>query len=334
VLLAWGSVAGSVLQLAVQLPAVGRLTRGIRFHLDLRSAHVRTVVRTFVPALVGRGVVQVSAFIDTLIATWLPTGAVTGLANAQLLFTLPISLFGISVAAAELPAMAGEAPSGDDDGGRIDGLRTRLQMGVRRIAFFVVPTTVLFLILGDLVASAFLQTGRFGPEDARYVWTILAGSSVGLLAATIARLCSSAYYALGDTRTPVRFALVRVGVATAVGYVLALMAPGWLGIDRSWGAAGLTLAGGLAAWIELFLLRRTLSRRLGAMPLPVAHIGRLLAAAVTAGAAAWTTRGALPAWPPVVLAVPVFGVFGLVYLATAAACRVSEARVMLGSLRP
>jgi putative peptidoglycan lipid II flippase len=333
ILLAWGSVVGSALQLAVQLPGVGRLTRGIRFHLDLRSAHVRTVVRTFVPALMGRGVVQVSAFIDTLIATWLPTGAVTGLANAQLLFTLPISLFGISVAAAELPAMAGDAPSGGEDGGRGPGLRIRLETGFRRIAFFVVPTTVLFLVLGDLVASAFLQTGRFRPEDGRYVWTILAGSSVGLLAATIARLCSSAYYALGDTRTPVRYALVRVGVATTVGYVLALVAPGRLGIDASWGAAGLTLAGGLAAWIELFLLKRTLSRRLGAIPLPVAHIGRLVLAALTAGVAAWATRGALPSWPPVVLAVPVFGVFGLVYLATAAACRVSEARAIVGSLR-
>ena len=76
--------------------------------LDLVSDHVREVVRNFAPAFVSRGVVQMSAYIDSLLASLLPTGAVTGLANAQVLYTLPVSLFGMSIAAAELPAMAGE----------------------------------------------------------------------------------------------------------------------------------------------------------------------------------------------------------------------------------
>src|SRR5205085_1519533 len=112
--------------------------------------------------------------------------------------------------------------------------------GLRRIAFFVVPSAVAFLALGDVIAAALLQTGRFRHVDAVYVWGILAGSAVGLLASTLGRLYSSAFYALRDTRTPLRFALVRVALTSALGYLFALPLPRWLGIPPMWGAAGLT----------------------------------------------------------------------------------------------
>src|SRR4029453_10001150 len=115
----------------VQLPAVLSVAPGLRPALDRGSVHVRQVARDFVPVFIGRGVVQISAFVDTLIASLLPTGAVTGLANAQLLYTLPVSLFGMSVAAAELPAMAAE---GGVEGTPRDALRSRLNGGLRRIA--------------------------------------------------------------------------------------------------------------------------------------------------------------------------------------------------------
>src|SRR3989442_13967073 len=107
VLLAWGSVAGSALQFAVQVPVVFTVAKDLRFTLDLASEHVRIVARNFVPVFISRGVVQVSAYVDALLASLLPTGAVTGLSNAQLLYTLPVTLFGMSVPAAELPPMSG-----------------------------------------------------------------------------------------------------------------------------------------------------------------------------------------------------------------------------------
>src|SRR5262249_44750489 len=184
-ILAWGSVVGSALQFAAQLPAVFRLAPDLRFALDTTSAHVRSVARNFTPVLVSRGVVQVSAYIDQLIASLLGTGAVTGLQNASTLYTLPVSLFGISVSAAELPAMSS---IGGDDQAAIDALRQRLDAGLRRIAFFVVPSAVAFLALGDVIVGALFQTGRFDRSDSRYVWGILAGSAVGLLASTLGRL--------------------------------------------------------------------------------------------------------------------------------------------------
>jgi putative peptidoglycan lipid II flippase len=243
VALAWGSVAGSALQCVVQLPAVLAVARSLRFSVDRESVHVRQVARNFGPVFIGRGVVQISAFVDTVIASLLPTGAVTGIANAQLLYTLPVSLFGMSVAAAELPAMA---MAGGADGPARDALRARLDGGLRRIAFFVVPSAVAFLAFGDVIAAALLQTGRFRNEDAIYVWGILAGSAVGLLASTLGRLYASTSYALHDTRTPLRFAIVRIIVATVLGYVLAVHAPAWIAVEPLWGAAGLTLSASVA----------------------------------------------------------------------------------------
>ena len=148
-ILAIGSVAGSALQFVVQLPAVwrvapdARLTIGITLtaaatDLDIRP-RVHEIIRNFVPVFFSRGVVQVSAYVDTLLASLLPTGAVAGLTNAQLLYTLPISLFGMSVSAAELPAMSAVA-SGDR--AALESVRLRLDDGLRRIAYFVVPSAM------------------------------------------------------------------------------------------------------------------------------------------------------------------------------------------------
>jgi putative peptidoglycan lipid II flippase len=329
VYLAWGSVLGSALQLAVQLPIVWRVAPDLRFALDAASEHVRIVSRNFVPVFISRGVVQVSAYIDAFIASWLPTGAVTGLSNAQLLYTLPISLFGMSVAAAELPAMAGVA--GTDDASA-QALRQRLDDGLRRIAFFVVPSAVAFLALGDVIAAALLQTGRFRHVDAVYVWGILAGSAVGLLASTLGRLYSSAYYALRDTRTPLRYALVRVALTTALGYVFALPLPRWLGIPAMWGAAGLTASAGLSGWMEMLLLRRTLNVRIGRTGLRAAHIVQLWTCALAAGAVAFAVKLALPSLHPALVAVFVLGAYGIIFLAAALVLRVPEARSVISGL--
>ena len=318
--LAWGSVVGSALQLAVQLPAVVGLAT-LRARWDTASAHVRTVTRNFVPVLLGRGVVQVSAYVDTMIASWLPTGAVTGLFNAQLLYTLPVSLFGMSIAASELPALAGMAatsPAGDE------AVSRRLVGALRQVAFLIVPSAVAFLAFGDSIAAALLQTGRFTAVDAALIWGILAGSAIGLLPSTLGRLYASTAYALQDSKTPFRCALVRVLLATVIGYLLAMHGPGVVGVPLLWGAAGLTLAGGIAAWVELVLLRRALAARLGPLGLPLAYLMRLGAAALIAALGAFAVKRRLPPWHPLISAACVLGPFGVVYLAVTSAIGVPE----------
>jgi putative peptidoglycan lipid II flippase len=248
---------------------------------------------------------------------------VTGLTNAQLLYTLPVSLFGISISAAELPALSGEAARD-----AVDALRARIDAGLARLAFFVVPSAVAFAALGDVLAAALLQRGRFRPQDSIYLWGILAGSSIGLLATTMARLYSVAHYALGDTRRPLRYALVRLTAVTALGFLFAIVLPPRLGIAREWGAAGLTASAGIAGWIEFALLRRSLNARVGRTGLHAGYTGKLWAAGSAGAAAAWTIKLMLPPLDPTLRGIVVLGGFGLVYLAV-----VSLLHVPLAGLR-
>jgi putative peptidoglycan lipid II flippase len=329
-ILAWGSVAGSALMFVVQLPIVLQVAPRLRFALDTASEHVRTVVRNFGPVFVSRGVVQLSSYIDTLIASLLPTGAVAALLNAQTIGLLPVSLFGMSVSAAELPAMSGAL--GLDPQG-IEALKRRLNLGLRQIAFFVVPSAMAFLALGDVISAALFQTGRFTHQDAIYVWAILAGSAVGLLASTLGRLYSSTYYALRDTRTPLNYAIIRVALTTALGYLCAIPLPRWLDIDAMWGAAGLTASAGVAGWVEMLLLRRALNQRIGQTGLPLPYVAMLWLAAGLAALAGWGIKLTLPQLHPIATAAGVLGVYGLVFLGSTFVFRIPEAR-MISKLRP
>ncbi len=329
IILAWGSVAGSALQFAVQLPFVWRVAPDLRFALDTTSEHVAAIARNFIPALVGRGVNQVSAYVDQLIASLLGTGAVTGLQNASTLYTLPMSLFGMAVSAAELPAMSGIVGGNP---AAIEAVRRRLDAGLRRIAFFVVPSAVAFLALGDVVVGALFQTGRFSHADSIYVWRILAGSSVGLLASTLGRLYSSTYYAFQDTRTPLRYAIIRVALTTVLGYGFAIPLPRLLGIAPEWGTAGLTASAGIAGWLEMFLLRRTLNARIGKTGLSAGYVAQLWGSAIGAAAIAWGVKLALPSLHPIATAVFVLGPYGLAFFAATMAMRIPEAAATLARL--
>ena len=321
VILAWGSVAGSALQVAVQWPAVRRLLGRLRLSLDHRAAHVREVVRNFVPVFFSRGVVQISAYVDALLASLLPTGAVATLAYAQTLYLLPVSLFGMSVSAAELPEMSGTLGEASEVA---QTLRRRLNAGLRQIAFFVVPSVVAFLALGDVVVAAIYQTGAFRHGDVLYVWGTLAGASLGLLASALGRLYSSTYYALRDTRHPLDYAAVRVALTTGLGIVAAFWLPGWLGLERRWGVAGLTAAAGIAAWVEFTLLRRGLRSRIGATGVPRPYLAKVAAAAIAAAAAARWLLQAFAGHGPRFTAVFVLGLYGAAYFGAAWALSVPE----------
>ena len=330
VITAWASVVGSALQVLVQLPMVFKLLGGLKLSLAHQAEHVRTVIRNFFPVFISRGVVQISAYIDAFLASWLPTGAVSALAYAQTLYTLPVSLFGMSVSAAELPVMSGTLGAADEVAGI---LRTRMNSGLRQITFLVVPSVVGFLALGDVIVAAIYQSGRFTHTDVIYVWGILAGSTVGLLASTLGRLYSSGYYALRDTRTPLRFAVVRVLLTTLLGYLAALPLPRLLGIEPRWGVAGLTISAGIASWVEFTLLQRGIRRRIGQVGVPIAFLAQVWIAALIAAAAARGILMAVGHRGPIVLAVIVLSVYGILFFGVSTLLKLPEAQAMLGILR-
>ncbi|HEV7744238.1 MAG TPA: murein biosynthesis integral membrane protein MurJ [Pyrinomonadaceae bacterium] len=326
---AWGSVIGSGLQFAVQWPTVMKLMRRIRPVIDVASVHVKTVIKNFFPVFMSRGVVQISAFVDAVLASFLPVGSVVALTYAQSLYTLPVSLFGMSVSAAELPAMSRAVGSNEEVA---DVLRARLDAGLRRIAFFIVPSSMAFLALGDVIAAVLYQTGQFKHDAAIFVWGILAGSTVGLLASTLGRLYSSTYYALHDTRTPLRYAIVRVTLTTVLGYICALPLPRFLGIDPKWGVAGLTASAGVAGWIEFALLRRSLNRRIGRTGLSAPYVIKLWVAALLAADVGWTFKLLLGEMRPIPLAAVVLGGYGITYFGVGFFLELSESQELIGRI--
>jgi putative peptidoglycan lipid II flippase len=245
---------------------------------------------------------------------------------------LPVSLFGMAISAAELPAMSGKPGSEAEVAGY---LRQRLNAGLRQIAFFIVPSAMAFLALGDVIAGALFETGKFRRAESVYVWAILAGSAVGLLASTMGRLYSNAYYALRDTRTPLRFAIIRIALTTVLGCFCAFLLPRWLGIEPRWGVAGLTASAGVAGWVEFTLLRLALNKRIGESGLPVILAGKLWTAAAIAAAAGWGVKLAIGRLlqqvsatsllhQPVVAAAPILAVYGLTYFGIAYVFKVPE----------
>jgi putative peptidoglycan lipid II flippase len=299
VLLAIGSVIGSGLQFAVQLPRVLRLLWPLRMRMHT-GLHLQTVVGNFFPVFISRGVVQISAYIDAWLGSFLGTGAVSALGYAQTLYTLPVSLFGMAVSAAELPAMSSELGTPTEIA---QALRQRLTAGLQQIAYFVIPSAVAFVLLGDVVIATIYRTGHFQSDDVLFVWAVLAGSAVGLLASTSGRLYSSAFYALRNTRTPLRFAVIRVSLTLALGYLCALPLPRLLGVNQRWGAAGLTLSAGIAGWIEFLQLRRALTREIGAVPSGWSRIARLWAIAILAALASLGIKLVLPSKNAVVVGI-------------------------------
>jgi putative peptidoglycan lipid II flippase len=317
-----GALAGGLLQFLVQLPSVLRELGGLRPSLSTSVEGVREALGAFGPAVAGRGVVQLSSYLDQILASLLAVGAVSALGYAQLLYLLPVALFGQSLAAAALPELAatraGEAADGE--------LAAATRRALGRAGSLNLPAAVAYLLLGPVIVGALyrLLPGRFGAAETWLVGLVLGGYALGLPASTGSRVLQSAFFALGDTRTPARAAAVRVALGAA------LAAPAMLALDRlalaalpgletlaasplRLGALGLALAASVAAWVEWAWLSRRLDARIPGFRWPAREARWVLAAALAGGAAGLLTWRLLPAaWPQLAVA----GLCGSAFLAS------------------
>jgi len=338
---AWGALVGGFLQFGVQLPWVLKLDREIRFRGGLREPAFKEAVRNAGPAILGRGVVQVSSYVDLVLASLLAIGAVARLRYAQTLYVLPVSLFGMSIAAAELPELARERA------GATDALRARMNAALRRVAFLVVPSFVAFVLLGDVLVAGIYEAGRFNAADVAVVWLTLAVYSAGLLASTSTRIYQSAFFALRDTKTPARIAGLRVLTAAVASAALMLQfepvtlraftVPGGLFADvrvagLPLGPVGLALGAVLGSWLEWALLRRRLRQQLGEFGAGASPLVRMFGASFAAAAAGYAVKIALAQLHPLPAAFVVAAAFGVTYFAAARVLRVDEARLLAAAL--
>ena len=187
-----------------------------------------------------------------------------------------------------------------------------------------------FVALGDVITAVLYQTGKFTRADSVYVWTILAGSAVGLLASTLGRLYSSTYYALQDTKTPLVYAVVRVVLTTVLGYLFSIPLPRYLGLDPRLGVAGLTISSGIAGWVEFVFLRRSLNRRIGRTGLALSYAGKLWLGATAGAAVGWGLKLLVINWHPIPLAIVVLGGYGTTYFAVGYLFGITQAKLIIG----
>lgn len=334
---AWGFLIGSAIQFLVQLPYVLRVVRGLRVRLDTSREGVREILRRFVGAVSGRGVVQISAFADTILAGALTAGAVGALVNAQILHVLPISLFALSVAAAELPEMSRMKDPAE--------VRERTDRGFGQIAFFVGFTAIAYVLLGDKIVGALFERGEFNSDDTLLVWFVLGTYAFGLIPSALSRLTQNAIWSQGDTNGPARIAFVRVvlaivlsvlampffdriGVADVRGAFPTLFDVETIDDQLRFGAMGITLASAIAAWVEAGLLQRLADRTISGIN-PLKAVGPLAPALVASSVVAVVMRVVTDdVWPPLALVLAV-GLSGLTYVGVCWVKRVPAVNALL-----
>src|ERR1700726_4148555 len=236
---AWGVLISGFLQyflLAGDLARHGGLPRFAPLKLD---EDIRAFFRALGPATLGSMGTQVAMFADTIIATFLPAGALSALYYADRLNQLPIGVIGIAIGTALLPEMCGRRTSGDHAGA----------MAQQRRAFdftllFSVPFVAAFLAVPDVITRAMFARGAFTRGDAAAAGATLAAYAIGLIPFVLIRSAVSTFYARKDTATPVKAALI--GVAVNVALKIALVG--------SLAQVGLAFATAVGAWINLLLV--------------------------------------------------------------------------------
>jgi putative peptidoglycan lipid II flippase len=251
--MAIGVVIGGAGQFAFQLPALH--ARGFRLRLERPRAHpgVLRVAALMGPAAVGLAATQINLFVSTLIASLLEQGSVSWLGYAFRLMQLPIGVFGVALATVSMPALAKAAV--DDD---LPALKTTLSATVRLVFLLTVPAALWLAVLAAPIVALLYEHGRFGPLDTQRTAAALVMYCVGLPAFAAVGVLTRVFYALGDTRTPVRASFV--AVAINLGLNLLLIGPlRPLGL----GHAGLALATSVTAIASLIQLGGYLRRRIG-----------------------------------------------------------------------
>lgn len=323
---------GSLLQFLIQLPKVLSYVKLNPTDVNFKDRDLLLIVKNFGPALISRGIVQISAYIDNIIASYLASGAISGLAFSQTISTLPISLFGISISQSELTNISRANGTIEE---KENYLIERLQLSFRKLNFFIIPTVLCFIILGDILISTLFQTGQFTHETTNYVWSILIASSFALLGQTKSRVLSSSFYALKDTKTPMRVAFIRVFVTTLLGIFFALYLHKILGISSYFQASLLALSFGIAAAIEFFILKHLLEKKLKKkIRESWGQMTKLFFISIVASSIAASLKYTpIMNWYPIIRGAIILGIFGTLFVIFAILFKIEEINAPLNKVK-
>jgi len=329
-----GTLIGGFSQFAIQLPLVLKLSKGLRLSVSTKVKGVREAANAFGPVVAGRGVAQVSSYVDTWLATLAAAGTLGALRPALVLYILPISLFGMSVAASELPELSRISAS------RLQEFLNRVERSTRQVLYLVVPTVVGYLCFGLLIVRTLFGGGSFNLQDAWLVYLILGGYTLGLGATAVSRLLQNSFYALSDTKTPAKIAVLRVVTSGILGASLMFWLDGTTvpeaigvaaeGRPLTLAAVGLAVGTSVGAWAELLALRVALGRKTDGFSLPAGRVAQMLGLASLAAIPASLLWVVLPDLPVAIVTGLVLAVYGGTYLGLGHVFGFSEGEAWIG----
>ena len=250
-----GVLFGGVLQLLIQIPALRR--RGFSFRPDFhwRSPKVLRIARLAFPALVGLLAAEVNIIIDKMIASMLEPGSVSALAYGNRIMQFPQGVFAISLATALLPTLSRQTA-----GGRLKDAGKTLGRATLALAALMIPATLCMVILARPVVQVLLARGAFTLESTLLTSSALVYYSAGLLFYGAVKITVPVFYAMKDTRTPVKIAVGCMGLNIILNFVFTLM---FIRTGLAKPLAGLALATSVASLVNFVILRVTLRRRIG-----------------------------------------------------------------------
>jgi putative peptidoglycan lipid II flippase len=249
--LAWGVLLAGVIQLLFQLPFLYRLDLVPRPIWDTRDEGVRRILKLMVPALFGVSVSQINLLLDTVLASFLPTGSVSWLYYSDRLTELPLGVFGIAIATVILPNLSAHRAA--DREGRFSSI---LDWAVRSVLLIGVPAAVALILLAEPILITLFQYGALTAEDVAMAALSLRAYSLGLVAFMLVKVLAPGYYARKDTATPVKIGIVAMAANMLLNLLFVLPLMYYWNI----GHLGLALATSVAAWLNAGLLLRGLLR--------------------------------------------------------------------------
>jgi putative peptidoglycan lipid II flippase len=244
--LAWGVAAAGIAQFLYLAIEMRRADMHLHLPWPRLTPEVRRFFKSFGPAALGAGLVQINLFFDTLIASLLPTGTVSYLNYADRINQLPLGVIGVAIGTVLLPELSRHLARGAHDAAGESQNRA-----IEWSLTLTLPAAIVFLVAPLPIVSGLFQWGAFGAGDAAATAGALAAYAAGLPAFVLIKALLPGLYARADTRTPVRIALVAILVNIAL--KLLLMGP-LLQI-------GVALATSCSAWVNAGLLAATLHRR-------------------------------------------------------------------------
>jgi len=328
-----GVVLGAFAHLVIQIPPAVRYGLRLRPRLDLHHPGVREIGRLFMPRMVGLGVVQLNQLINVILASFLiVVGALTALNVAWMVLMAPLTI-AMAVGTALFPTLA-EAGAEDRRG----ELRDLFSLALRMILFITVPMSLGIIVLATPLVRLLFQRGALGADSTQMIAYALSFYAIGLVGHATVEIADRVFYALHDTGTPVRVAVLAVGTNIALSLLL-------MQTPLSYG--GLALANSIAALLEASVLAWLLSARLrgAGVELGLGKLGRsvglFVAAAVPMGLVAYgalrllraaVDSTSLPAQVAVVLAVA--GIGALVYFSLSFAFKSEELAALVRLFRP